>query len=348
MTPAELSAALVTALDAAVAAGDLHGAGRRDGRRTVTVERPRSAEHGDYATNIALQLAKTVGRPPREVARCWPRTSRRCPGIASVDVAGPGFLNITLDAAAQGELARTDRAGGRRVRANTSMSGAAHQPRVRLGQPDRPDPHGRHALGGGRATRWPACSTASGAEVEREYYFNDHGAQIDRFARSLLARARWARRSPEDGYAGQYIDDLAARIVARAPRRPDLARRRGAGELPRARRRPDVRRDQAEPVTTSGSSSTSYFHENSLHESGAVAARGRPAARARAHLRAGRRGLAAHHRRSATTRTGSSSRATATPPTSPATSPTTSTSASVGSTRSSSCSAPTITGTSAG
>ncbi len=213
MTPAELSSALLSVLDAAVASGELDiPAERRP--TSVTIERPRSPEHGDYATNVALQLAKAAGRAPREVATVLAGRIQALPGIAAVDIAGPGFLNITLEAAAQGELARTIVGLGDQYGRHGSLAGR----RINL-EFVSANPTGPIHMGG---TRWAAVGdslarilAASGAEVEREYYFNDHGAQIDRFARSLLARAR-GREIPGDGYAGQYIDDIAARVAAEA------------------------------------------------------------------------------------------------------------------------------------
>jgi arginyl-tRNA synthetase len=266
MTPAELSAALVTALDAAVAAGDLQLPA--DARPTsVTVERPRSAEHGDYATNVALQLAKVVGRPPREVAQALAPHIAALPGVAGVEIAGPGFLNLTLDAAAQGELARTVVRAGAAFGSNTSMSGR----RVNL-EFVSANPTGPIHMGG---TRWAAVGdslarvlAANGADVEREYYFNDHGAQIDRFARSLLARAR-GREVPEDGYAGQYIDELAARIIEAHPEvltldDPD------AQEQFRADGVSLMFDEIKQSLADFGVEFDVYFHENSLHASGAV------------------------------------------------------------------------------
>ncbi len=266
MTPAELSTALLSALDAAAAAGDLQLPA--DGRpSSVTVERPRSAEHGDYATNLALQLAKTVGRPPREVAQVLAPHIAALPGIAAVDIAGPGFLNLTLDAAAQGELARTVVHAGAAFGTNTSMSGR----RINL-EFVSANPTGPIHMGG---TRWAAVGdslarvlAANGADVEREYYFNDHGAQIDRFARSLLARAR-GREVPEDGYAGQYIDDLAERIAREHPEVLTLDDH-DAQEQFRAHGVALMFDEIKQSLSDFGVEFDVYFHENSLHESGAV------------------------------------------------------------------------------
>src|SRR3954454_7763337 len=181
----------------------------------VVVERPKNPEHGDYATNVALRLAKPAGRPPREVAEVLAEELRAHPGIAAVDVAGPGFLNITLAEGALGAIA---------VQAVTAGAEYGHTD-VLAGQRLNlefvsANPTGPVHIG---STRWAAVGdalgrllTASGADVTREYYFNDVGAQIDRFARSLQAAAQ-GKPVPEDGYAGAYIEDIAARIVAEEP-----------------------------------------------------------------------------------------------------------------------------------
>ena len=211
MTPAELSAAVRAAVQAAVDAGDL--AVPVPGE--VRIERPRAKEHGDYATSVALQLAKPAGRPPREVAEAVATRLRGAAGVAAVDVAGPGFLNITLDAAAQGALAVTVVSAGDSYGAGSAMTGE----KVNL-EFVSANPTGPVHLG---AVRWAAVGdalgrilTAAGADVTREYYFNDAGSQIDRFARSLLAAAK-GEPVPEDGYAGAYIEEIAAQVVAQDP-----------------------------------------------------------------------------------------------------------------------------------
>jgi arginyl-tRNA synthetase len=211
VTPAELSAAVRAAVQAAVDAGDL--AVPVPGE--VRIERPRVKEHGDYATSVALQLAKPAGRPPREVAEAIATRLREAAGVAAVDVAGPGFLNITLDAAAQGALAVTVVSAGDSYGAGSAMAGE----KVNL-EFVSANPTGPVHLG---AVRWAAVGdalgrilTAAGADVTREYYFNDAGSQIDRFARSLLAAAK-GEPVPEDGYAGAYIEEIAAQVVAQDP-----------------------------------------------------------------------------------------------------------------------------------
>jgi arginyl-tRNA synthetase len=198
-------------VQAAVDSGDLAVAVPDE----VKVERPKVREHGDYATSVALQLAKPAGRPPREVAEVIATRLRRTAGVAGVEVAGPGFLNITLDSAAQGELARTIVSAG----ADYGRTEVLGKERINL-EFVSANPTGPVHIG---AVRWAAVGDAlgrvldaAGADVTREYYFNDAGSQIDRFARSLLAAAR-GEDVPEDGYAGAYIDDIAAQIVAAQP-----------------------------------------------------------------------------------------------------------------------------------
>ena len=271
MTPAELSQALRAVLVSAVADGILLVEPEQL-PATVTVERPRSREHGDWATNIALQLAKKAGVQPRVLAEVLAERLGDVPGVARVEVAGPGFLNITLDTAAAGGLARVVVEAGAAYGTSTVLAGE----RINL-EFVSANPTGPIHIGGGR---WAAVGDslarmlqACGASVTREYYFNDAGAQIDRFARSLLARAR-GQEAPEDGYGGQYVDDIAGTVVAQA-----LA----AGE-PDPRDLPDpqaeavfadrgVRLMFAEIKTTLHSFGVDfdvYFHEDSLHESGAV------------------------------------------------------------------------------
>ncbi|WP_088313820.1 arginine--tRNA ligase [Kineosporia sp. R_H_3] len=268
MTPSELSSAVRACLQAAVDAGDLAVAVPGE----VRVERPKQREHGDWATNVALQVAKAAGRPPREVATLLAARLGEVPGVKSVDVAGPGFLNIVLDAAAAGELARTI------VEAGTGYGrtdGAAGE-RINL-EFVSANPTGPIHLGG---TRWAAVGDslarileATGASVTREYYFNDHGAQIDRFARSLLARAK-GDPAPEDGYGGQYIEDIATRVLADAAAagEPDPLTLPDdeAQEVFRARGVDLMFGEIKSSLHEFGVDFDVYFHENDVHDSGAV------------------------------------------------------------------------------
>jgi len=271
VTPAELSAALRAALEAVVAAGTV-SLDPAELPAQVHVERPRQREHGDWSTNVALQLAKKAGVPPRVLAEAIAAQLAEVPGIATVDVAGPGFLNVTLEAAAAGELARTIVEVGEAYGRSQALAGE----RVNL-EFVSANPTGPLHIGG---VRWAAVGDslarlleACGADVTREYYFNDHGAQIDRFARSLLARAL-DREVPEDGYGGQYIEDIAAQVVADAV---------AAGEpdprtLPEAEAQEVFRSRGVELMFAEIKQKLHdfrvdfdvYFHEDSVHESGAV------------------------------------------------------------------------------
>ncbi|MDF2847492.1 MAG: arginine--tRNA ligase [Oerskovia sp.] len=271
MTPNELSEALSAALASAVADGTL--ALPADAvPASVHVERPRQREHGDWATNVALQLAKKAGVAPRVLAEDLAQRLAAHPGIKSVDIAGPGFLNITLDAAAAGELARTILAQGATYGNNDSEAGT----RINL-EFVSANPTGPIHIGG---VRWAAVGDslarvlqASGAVVEREYYFNDHGAQIDRFARSLLARAK-GQEAPEDGYGGQYISDIAEAVIADAIAAGDPDPRTlpddEAQEVFRARGVERMFDEIRAALHDFGVDFDVYFHEDSLHESGAV------------------------------------------------------------------------------
>ncbi|GAA2727175.1 arginine--tRNA ligase [Cellulomonas aerilata] len=271
MTPAELSEALHAALTAAVDDGTF-ALDASAVPSTVHVERPRQREHGDWATNVAMQLGKKAGTNPRAFAEELARRLTGVPGIGAVDVAGPGFLNITLDTAAAGGLARAVVEAGAAYGRTEALAGQ----NINL-EFVSANPTGPIHIGG---VRWAAVGDslarvlqAAGARVTREYYFNDHGSQIDRFARSLLARAK-GDPAPEDGYGGQYISDIADAITAG---------RAQAGE-PDPLTLPD---DEAQEVFRAAGVELMfaeikaklhdfrvefdvYFHEDHLHESGAV------------------------------------------------------------------------------
>ncbi|MGY2065056.1 arginine--tRNA ligase [Blastococcus sp. SYSU DS0619] len=211
MTPEQLQDVVRTAVGAVVERGALPVEVPAD----VVIERPKNPEHGDYATNVALRLAKPAGRPPREVAELLAAELRAHDGIAAVDVAGPGFLNITLAQGVLGRIAVDAVTAGEAYGRTATLAGQ----RLNL-EFVSANPTGPVHIGG---TRWAAVGDAiarliqaSGAAVTREYYLNDAGAQIDRFARSLLAAAN-GREVPEDGYAGSYIGDIAAQVVAAEP-----------------------------------------------------------------------------------------------------------------------------------
>jgi arginyl-tRNA synthetase len=265
VTPEQLSDAIVAALHTLVDEGSLVLPGGLPG--SVTIERPRDKAHGDYATNVALQLAKKADTNPRALAELVAEKVRGLPGVSAVDIAGPGFLNLTVEAAAQGGLAAEIVAAGATYGSSTLMAGD----RVNL-EFVSANPTGPLHLGG---TRWAAVGDSlgrifsfSGADVTREYYFNDHGAQIDRFARSLLAAAH-GRDVPADGYGGQYIADIAAQVLALHPDAPTLPEAE-AQEVFRAQGVDLMFTEIKQKLHDFGVDFDVYFHENDLHESGAV------------------------------------------------------------------------------
>ncbi|WP_010541445.1 arginine--tRNA ligase [Dietzia alimentaria] len=264
MTPADLAALIRAAL---VHVLTERGADASVVPDSVTVERPRNPEHGDYATNIALQLAKRVGAAPRDLAQELADALVADPGVEAAEIAGPGFLNIRLDSGAQGSLVSTVLEMGEAYGVGDAMAGR----RVNL-EFVSANPTGPIHLGG---TRWAAVGDAlgrvleaSGAEVTREYYFNDHGAQIDRFSRSLFAAAR-GEATPEDGYAGAYIEDIAAQVVAA---HPDVLDKPEAEALEtfRATGVDLMFTHIKESLAEFGTVFDVYTHENSMFTSGAV------------------------------------------------------------------------------
>ena len=265
MTPEQLAAALHALLSQAVADGDLTV--EVPDLEAVRVERPRSREHGDWATNIALQLGKKAGMAPRQLAELIAARLRGEAGVAAVEVAGPGFLNITLDAASAGELARSVVEAGTAFGRNDAMAGRTINLEFVSANPTGPLHIGH--------TRWAALGdalrrllAASGAEVTAEHYINDAGAQMDKFGASIVATAR-GTQVPEGGYSGPWITDLADRLLAE---RPDLL------ELPEEEASV-VARDRGYALQLAQIQQTLedfnvhfdvWFSEKSLHEGGKV------------------------------------------------------------------------------
>ena len=264
MTPADLADLLKTTAAAVLAD---HGLDTSALPATVTVERPRNPEHGDYATNLALQLGKKVGANPRELAGWLAAALAEQDGIAAADVAGPGFVNLRIDVAAQGVIVNNILAAG----PNYGDSEALKGQNINL-EFVSANPTGPIHIGG---TRWAAVGDAlgrllstQGARVVREYYFNDHGAQIDRFTNSLIAAAK-GEPAPEDGYAGDYIKEIAAQVLAKEP---------DALSLPDAEMRETFRAigvdlmftDIKQSLHDFGTDFDVYTHEDSMHTSGRV------------------------------------------------------------------------------
>ena len=233
----------------------------------VVVERPKNLDHGDYATNIALVLAKPAGSNPRAVAELVAGELRQVDGVAKVDIAGPGFLNITLDAASLGETARNVVVAGETYGHIDRYAGQHFNVEFISANPTGPLHLGH--------TRWAAVGDAlarvleaAGATTAREFYINDRGVQMDKFGQSIEARAL-GTDVPEGGYQGAYIDDLAKQVVAADPNivslpEPDRYEAfREAGYALQLQQQKDV-------LDNFNTHFDVWYSERTLHSSGAV------------------------------------------------------------------------------
>lgn len=211
MTPTELSELAAAAIGRVLA--------RHDSTIELDpqdlLERPKSREHGDWALSIALKIAKTLAMQPRVLAEEIAAELREIPGIASAEVAGPGFINLKLDAASAGSLAKLIVDQGSEYGRNSSLEGQTINLEFVSANPTGPLHIGH--------TRWAALGdsiarvlAASGAQMVSEFYINDAGNQMDKFGASVLAAIR-GEPTPEGGYPGSYIDDLAKRVVEAHP-----------------------------------------------------------------------------------------------------------------------------------
>ncbi|WP_448711388.1 arginine--tRNA ligase [Microbacterium profundi] len=216
-TLAEALLAVVTPIAASLRPDEALGIDAAD----IALERPRNRDHGDWASNIAMRLAKKLGTNPRELAQRIADEIVGVDGVKSAEVAGPGFINFRLDAAAAGVLAKMIVDEGTAYGTNDSQTGVSVNVEFVSANPTGPL-HIAH-------TRWAALGDsivrlllASGANAIREYYINDAGAQMQRFANSIIAAAK-GEPTPEGGYPGQYIATLAARVVEARPDLLDLA-----------------------------------------------------------------------------------------------------------------------------
>jgi arginyl-tRNA synthetase len=246
-----------------------------DGVRTlggsveVHLERPKNPEHGDWSTNVALQLAKDLKRKPREIAEDLKKATTDAlvkSGIttpAGVSIAGPGFFNVKLDPAIKLrpilEVLRRGKDYGR------ALASAPEKVQVEFVSANPTGPlhvgHGRQAALGDAIA---ALIESQGHAVTREYYYNDTGAQIDKLAASVQARAKGTRPGergwPEEGYAGEYIEDIAREYKGDVN---DVAAvRRFAVEY--------LRREQDADLAAFGVKFDVYYLESSLYTDGKV------------------------------------------------------------------------------
>ena len=265
MTPAALSVALKGLVQSAAAS---RTASVDVADAELVLERPRNRDHGDWASTVAMRVGKRIGVPPRELASELADGIGRLSGVAAVQVAGPGFINITLEAASSGELARTIVAAGERYGTSEALGGVPMNLEFVSANPTGPI-----HIGG---VRWAAVGDslariliAQGAAVTREYYFNDHGAQIDRFSSSLLA-SHLGEPTPDDGYGGDYIAEIARRVVEAHPGDLDALPRDEQQEVFRAVGVDLMCAEIKASLHDFGVDFDVYFHENDLYASGAV------------------------------------------------------------------------------
>ena len=258
-----LAAQIQGAISRAIERGDLIGSVPD----VIPLERPKNRDHGDYASSIALQLAKPAGKNPREVAELLKADLETLAEVSSVAIAGPGFINITLNRASQADLVRTILSAKNGYGHGTALAGVKINLEFISANPTGPLHLGH--------TRWAAVGdalgrvlSAAGASVTREFYINDRGNQMDLFGQSVQAAAL-GEPIPEDGYQGEYIADLAKSVVAQNPKITDLpaperliAFREAAYQL--------QLKDQQRVLDTFNTHFDVWFSERSLHDGGSV------------------------------------------------------------------------------
>ncbi len=234
----------------------------------IALERPKQAAHGDWACNVAMQLARELKRNPRELAQALVAALPNSAWLAQAELAGPGFINLRLKPAAKLEAVRAVLAAGARY--GHSDAGRGRPILVEFVSANPTGPlhvgHGRQAALGDAIA---ALLEAQGWKVAREFYYNDAGVQIENLALSVQARARAqagdAAAFPESGYHGEYINEIAAEYLAHDGDPGDLAavRRFAVAAL---------RREQDEDLRAFGVKFDHYYLESSLYTEGKVEA----------------------------------------------------------------------------
>jgi arginyl-tRNA synthetase len=258
-----LAAAISAAIGAAIERGDLVGTIPV----TIPLERPKNRDHGDYATSVALQLAKPAGMSPRAVAELLQSALLDLPEVTAVDIAGPGFINITLSRSSQAELVTTILSSPTTYGTGNSLAGISVNLEFISANPTGPLHLGH--------TRWAAVGdalgrvlSAAGAKVIREFYINDRGNQMDLFGKSVEAAAL-GQPIPEDGYQGGYINDLADAVVRENPGIKELAADTRHESFREAAYKVQLAEQQG-VLDTFNTHFDVWFSERSLHEAGAV------------------------------------------------------------------------------
>ena len=258
-----LAAAISAAIGAAIERGDLVGTIPV----TIPLERPKNRDHGDYATSVALQLAKPAGMSPRAVAELLQSSLLALPEVSAVEIAGPGFINITLNRSSQAELVSTILSSPTTYGTGNSLAGISVNLEFISANPTGPLHLGH--------TRWAAVGdslgrvlSAAGAQVTREFYINDRGNQMDLFGKSVEAAAL-GQPIPEDGYQGDYINDLADVVVKENPKIKELAADTRHESFREAAYKVQLAQQQG-VLDTFKTHFDVWFSERSLHEAGAV------------------------------------------------------------------------------
>ena len=234
---------------------------------TIPLERPKNRDHGDYASSIALAMAKGSGRAPRDIALALKAELEVLPEVASVEIAGPGFINITLDRASQADVVRQIREQGQKYGTSNFLKGVKINLEFISANPTGPLHLGH--------MRWAAVGdalgrvmSAAGGEVTREFYINDRGSQMELFGASVRAAAK-GEEIPEGGYQGGYINDLATVIVTADPEILKLPDHQQLIEF-RERAYALQLQEQKDVLATFGTKFDIWFSEVSLHHAGAV------------------------------------------------------------------------------
>ena len=263
MTPEELSKTIKKSLESLISAKKI----AVNDIPEIKIERPKSKDHGDYASNIALMVAKPAGVNPREVAQLLVDELSKNPELKKVEIAGPGFLNFTLESASLGEVVRTIIKEANKYGHTNTLQGQNINVEFISANPTGPLHLGH--------TRWAAVGdalarvlVASGAKVAREFYINDRGSQIDKFGISICAAAN-NEAIPEDGYHGAYIKDLATEIVKDKPEILKLSKDKQVIEFREEGYKKQLKQQQS-VLDDFRTHFDVWYSERSLHSSGAV------------------------------------------------------------------------------
>ena len=263
MTPEELSKTIKKSLESLISAKKI----TVNDIPEIKIERPKNKDHGDYASNIALMVAKPAGVNPREVAQLLVDELSKNQAFKKVEIAGPGFLNFTLESASLGEVVKTIIKEANKYGHTNTLQGQNINVEFISANPTGPLHLGH--------TRWAAVGdalarvlVASGAKVAREFYINDRGSQIDKFGISICAAAN-NEAIPEDGYHGAYIKDLATEIVKEKPEILKLSKDKQVIEFREEGYKKQLKQQQS-VLDDFRTHFDVWYSERSLHSSGAV------------------------------------------------------------------------------